>query len=37
VTYERAGIDARVRLFAAPSVVPLLTDASGVRAGRVLP
>jgi hypothetical protein len=37
VTYERAGVDARVRLFAAPSVVPLLTDASGVRAGRVLP
>ncbi len=37
VTYERAGAEDRVRLFAAPQVVPIVLDRSGQRAGSVLP
>ncbi len=37
VTYERAGTYERVRLFAAPEVRPMWTDADGLRATRVFP
>jgi predicted metalloprotease with PDZ domain len=37
VTYERAGAEDRVRLFAAPQVVPIVLDRSGQRAEKVLP
>jgi hypothetical protein len=37
VTFERAGTPSRVRLFAAPQIVPELIDTSGERATRVLP
>lgn len=37
VTYERAGAEDRVRLFAAPQVVPIVLDRTGQRAEKVLP
>ena len=37
VTYERAGAEDRVRLFAAPQVVPIVLDRQGQRAEAVLP
>ncbi len=37
VTYERAGSEDRVRLFAAPQAVPIVLDHSGGRAEKVLP
>ncbi len=37
VTYERAGVEAHVRLFAAPQVVPILVDAQEARAEHPLP
>lgn len=37
VTYERAGAEDRVRLFAAPQVVPVVLDRTGARATKVLP
>jgi predicted metalloprotease with PDZ domain len=37
VTYERAGVEAHVRLFAAPQVVPILVDAHEVRVEHPLP
>ena len=37
VTYERAGAEDRVRLFAAPQAVPIVLDRNGERAQKVLP
>lgn len=37
VTYERAGTFDRVRLFAAPELMPVWVDAAGERATRILP
>jgi hypothetical protein len=37
VTYERAGAEDRVRLFAAPQSVPIVLDRNGERAQKVLP
>jgi S1-C subfamily serine protease len=37
VTYERAGEEDRVKLFAAPQSVPIVLDRNGERAQKVLP